>query len=111
MNTILKVLIILFVGVLVAGSFYLAVENTNLFSNIEGNSMQEGKGQRSEGASSGRGERNGGEHHDEGISLSEGLPQMGRSLAKISGITLIVLAIQFIFNRLKKLKAPKTLAV
>ena len=103
MNAILKILIILLIGVLIAGAFYLTVENTSLFSNLEGSSHEGGdgfgKGQRPEGAR--------GDHHNEEASLSQGLAQVGGSLLKISGITLVVLAIQFIFARLKKLRMLK----
>lgn len=111
MNTALKILLIVLIGVLVAAAFYLMVENTSLFSSLEG-SMQEGKGQRPEGDTSGRGERNGGEgdNHNEGASLSQGLAEVGGSLAKISGITLVVLAIQFIFARFPKRKTARKLA-
>ena len=116
MKITLKILTLLFVGILLAGAFYLIVENTSLLSNLstrpEG--MPEfGEGERPPIPEGGFPERRGrseGGHHNESASLSRGLPQLGASLMKISIIAVIVLALQFLLTRFKKWKRKKVLA-
>ncbi len=113
MKTTLKILLIVLIGVLVAGAFYLTVENTTLFSNITDapeSRGEHGERPRPEGKK-GHDEGPKDDHHNEGPSLSKGLAEVGSSLAKISIITMIVLAIQFIFRRFQKGKTAKKLAV
>jgi len=106
MKTILRILVILLIGVLVAGALYQTIENTSLLS---------GAGGFSEGASefgtspamSARElgtlqDRPGGDAVHHAASLSNGLSGVGTTLAKIGIITVIVLTIQAIFTWLRK---------
>jgi hypothetical protein len=106
MNTTLKILIIFLIGILVSAAFYVAVENTTLFSNISDGGGEHGERSRPEGEMGG----SIGDQHNEGASLSQGLAEVSGTLAKISIITMIVLAIQFIFARFQKGKAVKNMA-
>lgn len=106
MKTMLRTLTILLVGVLVAGTLYLAVENTSLFSDAgefpEGVTDFE---ERPEMPLSDMDERpeliEGGQDHH-AASLTQGLTEVGTSLAKITAITIIVLLIQGLFAWLRK---------
>jgi hypothetical protein len=101
-NIILRIIIILLVGTIVAGALYLTVENTSLFSNAGG--FPDGApefGERPEMPDD-MGERPEGDHDHHAASLSRGLTDIGVSLAKLTGITLVVLLIQSTFTWLKK---------
>ena len=102
MNIILRILIILLVGTIVAAALYLTVENTSLFSNVGGfpNGAPE-FGERPEMPDD-MGERPEGDHDHHAASLSRGLAEIGVSLAKLTGITLVVILIQSAFTWIKR---------
>jgi hypothetical protein len=103
MKTILRILIILLVGIFVASALYLIVENIALLSDAGG--FPEGVlefGERSEMPDDRRGERPEGDHDHHAASWSRGLTEIGVSLAKLTGITLVVLLIQSIFTWWKR---------
>lgn len=114
MKTIIRTLVILLVAVLVAGALYLVVENTSLLSS--GGGFPEGAsefGERPEMPSgelgerpempTGEGERFEGGHDDHNAaSLSRGLSEVFASLVKIAGITVVVLAVQFVVKQMQK---------
>lgn len=97
MKTILRILVILLVGALVSGALYLTFENTSLISDTD--AFPEGAtelGERPEMPTSEMGElpRPEGSDDHHAASLSRGLSEIGVSLAKITGIILLVLLIQ-----------------
>lgn len=111
MKIFLRILVILLVGAFVASALYLMIENTSLLSDTAG--FPEGTselGERPELPDSGEiGTLPEGEHDHHAASLSRGLSEIGVALAKISGITLVVLLIQGILTWLKKrLPSPST---
>ena len=115
MKTIFKIFTILTVIALLAGGIYLLIENTSIANNIGGHGERHefAEGERPEmpeGGFSERGERSEGNHHHNEVSFTRGLAEMGKAIAKISIITLFVLGIQFIFNRLNRFKKPKASA-
>jgi len=104
MKTILRILVIVLVGVLVSSALYLIVENTSILSDAGGfpDSAAEFKA-RPEMPVGELGERPEGDNDDHHVvSLSRGLSEIGVSLAKITGITLLVLSVEGLFVRLKK---------
>jgi hypothetical protein len=96
MKTIFKIIAILIVASIVAGGFYLAVNNTSIASEsgergeppamagTDGESFQ--PMERPEG---------GGEHE---ASFTRGLAGLLTTIAKLTGITIIVLLVQKVFN-------------
>ena len=92
MKTILQILAILLIAVAVSGGIYALVENTSLISSTE---VERGAPSQMTGTESGtmptRPER--GDDHD-AASLSRGLGEVGMLLAKITGITIVILLIQ-----------------
>lgn len=112
MKTILKIFAILAVMILVAGGIYLLVENTSIISNSSGSGEHPelAAGERPEiSEGNKRGERGEGDHHSE-ASLTQGLAETGKVIAKIGLITTFVLGIQFLFNKFNILKKAKTTA-
>ena len=110
MKTILKIFAILAVMILVAAGIYLLVENTSIVSNISGSGEHSelAAGERSERPEGDkRGERGQGDHHNE-ASITGGLTEMAKVIAKIGLITTFVLGIQFLFNKFNLLKKAKT---
>ncbi|WKZ47103.1 MAG: hypothetical protein QY306_14920 [Anaerolineales bacterium] len=106
MKTIFKIIAILVVASIVAGGFYLAVNNTSLatessergepsaLTNSDGQSFQPmGRSEGSEG----------------GTSLARGLGGVMMTIVKLAVITVIVLAIQKAFNLLGNRKMRLTL--
>lgn len=100
MKTILRILTIVLIGILAAGAVYLIVENTSLLSAVGGPSDFE-RGVVPDGDSQPQARTKGDGHHDETASLSRGLSQVAVSLAKIGGITIVVLFIQTVFPWLR----------
>jgi len=103
MKTVLRIIVILLVGVLVSGALYLIVENTSLLSSVSG--FPEGAsefGERPEMPVGDIDERPEGDLDHHAISISRGLSEIGVSLAKISGITFLVLLVQGLYVHLKK---------
>ena len=112
MKIILRILVILLVGVLISGALYLTIENTSLLAS-DASGFPEGVTELSkhpEMSASDMGElpeRSEGSDDHHAASLSRGLSEISVSLAKISGITLLVLLIQNLFARLNKRRATK----
>ena len=111
MKTILHILVILLAGMLVSGALYLTIENTSLLSGAGGfpKSVTE-LSERPEMPASDMGkfpERPEGDFNHDAASLSRGFSEVGVSLAKLTGITLLVLLIRKGFEQLKKWRIPK----
>jgi len=106
MKTILRILTILMIGALVAGGVYLIGQNTATVSDTGGAPSIEQMPDMSTVDLSALPARPEGGDHD-AASLSRGLSEVGTSLAKLTGITLLVLLIQKGFEQLKKWRAPK----
>jgi len=105
MKTIFRILIILLISLFVAGVLYLTIENTSLLSGADG--FPEGASEFGEPPEISAGEigelparPDGEDHHT--ASLSGGISAVGASLAKLAGITIIVLLVQGLFAWLKK---------
>ena len=107
MKTILQILVILLIAVSVSGGIYALVENTSLLSSAEAErgappQMTDGDAQsmptRPEG---------GEDHH--AASLSGGLGEVGVLLAKIMGITIVILLVQKAHELLRKPKLNPTM--
>ena len=107
MKTILQILVILLIAVAVSGGIYALVENSSLISSAEAErgvppQIRDGDAQsmptRPEG---------GDEHH--GASLSGGLGGGGVVLAKITGITAVILLVQKALELLRKPKLNPTM--
>ena len=92
MKTILQILVILLIAVAVSGGIYALVENTSLLSSAE---AERGAPSQMTGTESGTmpTRPEGGEDHD-AASLSRGLGEVGMLLAKITGITIVILLAQ-----------------
>jgi len=107
MKTILRIFVILLVGALVAGGIYLIGQNSTLLSTTGSapgfDTMPEiPTGDLSELPA----RPEGGDDH-QAASLSRGLSEIGVSLAKLTGITLLVLLFQKGFEQIKKWRHPK----
>ncbi len=101
MKTIFKIIAILVVASIVAGGFYLAVSNTSLatessergepsaLTNADGQSFQ--PMERTEGS-------------EGGTSLARGLSGVITPLAKLAGITIVVLLLEKAFHLLRNRK-------
>ena len=101
MKTILRITIILLVAAIVSGGFYLIANNTSLSS---GPDMEHGQPPAmisTDGQTFQRPED--GDDHDS-TSLSRGLAGVGGTLAKLTGITVIVLLIEKAFSLVNKRK-------
>jgi hypothetical protein len=99
MKTILNIVIILFVAAVVAGGFSLIVNNTSSASGPGGEGGQPPAMTATDGQTAGqRPERPGGE----GASIGQGLLQVLVTLAKLTGITVIVLLVEKGINLLSK---------
>jgi len=106
MKTILRILIILLIGALVSGGIYLTAQNTTLASDANSAPSFDQMPAPSTGDLSELPTRPEGGDHD-AASLSRGLSEVGVSLAKLTGITLLVLLIQKVFEQVKKRRAIK----
>ncbi|GMV65677.1 MAG: hypothetical protein AMXMBFR75_14750 [Candidatus Hinthialibacteria bacterium] len=100
MKTILQILVILLVAAAVSGGVYALVENTSLISSAEAERPQMTN---ADGTSVQMMERPEGGDGD-GASFSRGIGEVGMLLAKITGITIVILLIQKAFERLRKPK-------
>ena len=104
MKTTLRILVIVLLGAFIASALYMTVEKTSLLSDAVG--FPEGApelGERPEMPDGDEmGERPEGDHDHHTASLSRGLAEIGASLTKLTGITLVVLLIQSVFNWMKK---------
>jgi hypothetical protein len=98
MKTILRIIVILLVAAIVAGGFYLAANNSSVTSNSGGERpvMTDANGQTIQPMDRPEGDRDG------GASLAGGLSGVIITLAKIAGITVLVMLIQKAFDTLKR---------
>ncbi|HMZ08631.1 MAG TPA: hypothetical protein PK078_13525 [Anaerolineales bacterium] len=104
MKTILPILVILLITAVVSGGIYALVENTSLLSSSEAEHGVPPQMTSADGTSFQPMERpDGGDDHD-AASLSRGLGEVGVLLAKITGITLIILTIQKALGAFQKHK-------
>lgn len=99
MKTILRILVILLIAVTVSGGIYALVENTSLISSAEAERGAPSQMTGTDGQSMPT-RPEGGEDHD-AASFSRGLGEVGMLLAKITGITVVILLIQKGMSRLK----------
>ena len=101
MKTILHLIVILLVAVIVAGSVYALVENTTLVSSTESEHGTPPAMTNADGSTTQMMERHegGGEH---GASFARGLSEVLVTLAKLTGITVVVLLIQSLVARVQK---------
>lgn len=99
MKTILRILVILLIAVTVSGGIYALVENTSLISSAEAERGAPSQMTGTDGQSMPTRPK-GGEDHG-AVSFSRGLGEVGMLLAKITGITVIILLIQKGMSRLK----------
>lgn len=106
MKTILRILLILLIGALVSGALYLVVENTSFASSVDGASRLGQMPAQPTGELARLQTPTGGADHDV-ISPSRGLSEVGASLAKLTGITLLVLLVQKAFAQMKKRRVVK----
>ncbi len=101
MKTILQILVILLVAAAVSGGVYALVENTSLMSSV---GAERGAPPQMTGADSQSmpARPEGGEDH--AASLSRGIGEVGFLLAKITGITVVILLVQKALGLLQKNK-------
>lgn len=102
MKTILRILVILLIAVAVSGGIYSLVENTSLMSSVDAEHGQPPQMTGTDGQSMPT-RPEGGEDHD-AASLSRGFGEVGTLLAKITGITIVILLIQKAIELLQKPK-------
>ena len=101
MKTILRIIVILLAAAIVCGGFYLVANNTSLAS---GSNMEHGQPPAmtsTDGQTFQRPE--GGDDHDS-ASLSRGLAGVAGTLAKLAGITILILLIEKAFSLVNKRK-------
>jgi len=101
MKTILRILIILLIGALISGALYLIVKNTSFETSVSGASHLGQMPAQPTGELAGLQTPTRGADHNV-VSLSRGLSEVGVSLAKLTGITLLVLLVQKAFEQVKK---------
>jgi len=102
MKTILRILTILLIGVFVSGGIYLIVQNTALASDTGSAPSFDQIPDISGGDLSQLPARPDGDSDHDSASLSRGFSEVSVSLAKLTGITLLVLFIQKVFEQLRK---------
>ena len=104
MKTILRILVILLIAAAVSGGIYTLVENTSLLSSVEAERGAPSQMTSTGGTSTQPMQRpEGGEDHD-AASLSRGIGEVGALLAKITGITVVILLAQKALGLLQKNK-------
>ena len=103
MKTIFRTLVILLAGLLVSGALYLAFENMSFLS---------GTAERPEmpsGETTGLPARPESGDHQDSVSLTRGLSEVGISLVKLTGITLLVLLTQTAIARLPRRRKTRSM--
>jgi len=102
MKTILRIIVILLVAGIVSGGFYLAANNTSLAS---GSDVEHGQPPAMTTSTDGQTFQRpeGGDDHDS-ASLSRGLAGVAGTLAKLTGIAIIILLIEKAFELVNKRK-------
>lgn len=104
MKTILQILVILLIAGIVSGGVYALVENTSLMSSVEAERGAPSQMTSTDGTSTQPMQRpEGGEDHD-AASLSRGIGEVGVLLAKITGITVVIMLVQKALGLLQKHK-------
>jgi hypothetical protein len=106
MKTILRILTILLIGALVSGGMYLILGNTTEGSEMSGAPSFDQSSASADGESSQPPVRPEGAGHDN-ASLTRGLSEVSASLAKLAGITMVVLIVQSVIARLPRRKIVK----
>jgi hypothetical protein len=102
MKTIFRILIILLVSALVAGALYLIIENTAIVSTGNNALGLNQKPAMSGGELAQPPTRAGGDLDHGNVSFMRGLSEVLISLAKLFGITAIVLFFQYLVGHMKK---------
>lgn len=102
MKTILRILVILLITVSVSGGIYTLVENTSLLSSVEAERGAPSQMNAAENGNMPTRPEGGEDHHS--ASLSRGFGEVGTLLAKITGITIVILLIQKAIELLQKPK-------
>jgi hypothetical protein len=110
MKTILRILTILLIGTLVAAGIYLIVQNTTLASDMSSAPSFDQLPATTTGDASQLPTRPEGDFDHDSASLSRGLSEVSVSLAKLAGITVIVLLVQFLLARLMRRRAVRPIA-
>jgi hypothetical protein len=105
-KTILRILTILLIGALVSGGMYLILGNTTEGSEMSGVPGFDQSSASADRESSQPPVRPEGAGHDS-ASLTRGLSEVGVSLAKLAGITILVLLVQAMIPRLPRRKIVK----
>jgi hypothetical protein len=106
MKTILRIVIILLIGALVSGGIYLIVQNTTLASDASSTPSIDQMPAPPTGDLPELPTRPEGGDND-AASRSRSLSEVGVSLAKLTGITLLVLLVQKVFEQVKKQRVVK----
>ena len=103
MKTVLHLVVILLVAIIVAGGVYALVENTTLVSSTESEHGGPPAMTNADGSNTQMMERHegGGEH---GASLTRGLSEVFVTLAKLTGITVIILLLQKGIEQVQNMK-------
>jgi hypothetical protein len=109
MKTILRILTILLIGALVSGGVYLIVQNTTLASDMSSAPSFDQLPATTSGDLSQPPTRSDGDFDHNSASLTRGLSEVLVSLAKLSGITVIVLLVQSLLARLTRRRKIKLL--
>ena len=103
MKTILHLVVISIVAVIVASGVYALVENTSLISSTEAEHGQPPAMTNADGTSTQMMERpEGGDHHE--ASFTRGLSEVLVTLAKLTGITVLILSLQKGFELARNMK-------
>ena len=111
MKTLQRILLILLVALVIAGIAYLALDDSP-FESSGGNRHGQGKGGQSseeEGEELNPRQGGGGEGHYE-VSIGQGLREIFGMLVKVTGITILVLGIQYFFRRIKRGRGSRSLS-
>ena len=107
MKTILRIFVIVLVGALVAGGIDLIGQNTTLLSGTVSAPSFDTMPEIPAGDLSEFPARPEGDLDHNAASITRGLSEVGFSLAKLAGITLLVLIVQKGFEQIKKWRAPR----
>ncbi len=107
MKTLLHLVVILLVAVIVAGGVYTLVENTTLVSSTESEHGMPPTMTNADGTTTQMMERpEGGDHHE--ASVTRGLSEVLVTLAKLTGITVVILFLQKGIDLARNMKLKTT---
>lgn len=107
MKIILRILIILMIGTLVSSTLYLTIENTSMASSFDSNPSFDQMPVTTTGDFSQPPTRPDENSNHNAVSLLRSLSEVGVFLVKLTGITLLVLLVQKVFEQVKKRRAVK----